>query len=496
MRLPPLPIGAGVKQREAGRMIGGIASRLLNGYLHALPDFRGKWRLLVPLAGLLDGLPVRSRYAHVKLGLSVLDRTNQLCVLGKYGDTVSSQVEALQHGDCFVDIGANCGLFSLMAAGRVGDDGLVIAFEPCFDTFAKLVQNIELNDVRNVLPFNMAVAELTGPDLLAHPSARHSGRSSIVAETSEEQSGETIRSLALRDFPGLIKLIADRATLIKIDVEGFELAVLRGIVPLLAQGRTRGVVVEIDERNLARYDAKPEAVYALLEEHGFRRSGESEDGVHFDAVFTRGETLPRRPDLSRVATRRMAPECRLPTPRQSKVPWRRIAAASVLLCAGGAAIDSMYFFASRADPREYFIQEALESHKTAELRARLQRSPPTRFDVAEVGSAIRVDFPVLPPSWHILDVQPFPSESGQSMQLTILRGNGAPVWLYAARDEGVAPIQPVVTVRDGLAIASWQEGELAYALIARGSPSNLDKWADDLSDNQPFLRLRPRAHTE
>ncbi|GGE01786.1 hypothetical protein GCM10011529_05200 [Polymorphobacter glacialis] len=52
-----------------------ILSFLLNGYLHRLPNFRGKWRLLRPLARFLDGTPVRSRYG-VTLSLAVNDRTN------------------------------------------------------------------------------------------------------------------------------------------------------------------------------------------------------------------------------------------------------------------------------------------------------------------------------------------------------------------------------------------------------------------------------------
>jgi FkbM family methyltransferase len=475
-----------------------ILGRLLNAYLHGLPDFRGKWRILTPFARILDGVPVRSRYADVRLGLSVLDRTNQLCVLGGYGNTVSAQVEALQHGDCFIDIGANCGLFSLLAAGRVGDDGLVIAFEPCLESFARLVRNVELNQRGNVLPFNMAVAELTGTDVLVHHSARHSGRNSIVAEPNQE-SGEMVRSLAIGDFPGLIRLIEDRATLIKIDVEGFELAVLRGIAPLLARSRTRGVVVEIDERNLARYGAKAEAIYALLGEHGFRRQGASEDGRHFDAVFTRGELRsPQFGSVPRGAQRRMS-EREPAHARTRQTGWRqpaRAAAVAGALCAAAVAADRLDLFSSRGETREYFLQEALESHKTAELRARLRRSAPTRFDAAEVSSAARLDYPSLPPGWRILDVQLFPSGGGPSMQLTLSRGRGAPIWLYAVRDDEVAPSRPRVTVRDGLAIATWQEGDLAYALIGRGSPMALDKIADDLSDNQPSLRLRPLPRTE
>ena len=67
-------------------------------YLHRLPDFRGKWRLLRPLDGVLSGVPVPSRYAGVRLALDVADRTNQFCILGRYDDVVPDEVNRLEEG--------------------------------------------------------------------------------------------------------------------------------------------------------------------------------------------------------------------------------------------------------------------------------------------------------------------------------------------------------------------------------------------------------------
>ena len=254
-------------------------------YLHRLPDFRGKWRLLRPLDGVLSGVPVPSRYAGVKLALDVADRTNKLCVLGRYDDVVPNEVGSLKEGECLVDVGANCGLFTIMAGQRVGRSGLVIAFEPCLATYATLASNLSLNQVGNVVPLNMAVAERFGVMKLDVSTPGHSGRYSIA--TAESTAVSEITAINLKEFPGICALLGTRKTLIKIDVEGYELHVLRGIVPLLERPQTRRLVVEIDAHNLARYGAAPGDIYALLAEFGFTPATERSRSAHYDEVFVR-----------------------------------------------------------------------------------------------------------------------------------------------------------------------------------------------------------------
>ena len=58
---------------------------------------------------------------------------------------------ALQPGDVFVDVGANIGYFPVIAAGRVGRAGRVLAFEPDPDNYRLLSENLELNDCREVV---------------------------------------------------------------------------------------------------------------------------------------------------------------------------------------------------------------------------------------------------------------------------------------------------------------------------------------------------------
>ncbi|EZP70433.1 putative transmembrane transcriptional regulator (Anti-sigma factor) [Sphingomonas paucimobilis] len=461
-----------------------IRSWLLNLYVHRLPPFRGKWRLLRPFAPVLDGTPVRSSYGDVHLGFDVGDRTHLLGLSGKYGERVANEVKSLRPGDCFIDVGANCGVFSLLAAERVGPDGLVMAFEPCFGTFTKLVRNIGLNGLGNVLPFNMALSSLTRPDLLDNSSAGHSGRFAIAHAPVE--TGERIMSLSITDFPGLLAFIDDRPVTVKIDVEGFEYAALRGLAPILALPQTRGVVVEIDDRNLGRYGSSAEAIFGLLRQHGFTRAGPHETGQHFDAIFHRNPAAARLPAPAAARRRHRSPGIAAApparrAPRPAYLP--RAAAAMLALATGWFAFESKPFV-KPAQAEENFVEEALQSFQVAEMRQHLRRSPAATFNAGEVGSSARIALPILPAGWRITDVQLFPSDSGPSLHMIITNGKSRPISLFAIRDDHVAPAQPAVLTRDGKTVAYWQEGDLAYALISkRRPPAELDRLAEDIADN-------------
>src|SRR5580658_6921217 len=72
----------------------------------------------------------------------------------------------LRPGDVFVDIGANIGWYTIVAASIVGCDGHVYAFEPARDNFELAARNLILNDLQNVTLEQMAVTDRAGTDLL------------------------------------------------------------------------------------------------------------------------------------------------------------------------------------------------------------------------------------------------------------------------------------------------------------------------------------------
>ena len=266
-------------------MLHSILRSALEHYLHSTPDFRGKWRILRAFAPLIDGIPVRTRFPEVVLTLAVTDRTNQLCVLGKHEPTVATAVAKLLPGECFVDIGANCGLYTIMASKKVGADGVVISFEPCLQTFLVLEENLRLNGTKNVHANNCAVSDMPGPAQFDMSTVGHTGRYAMALSDSAQAS--VVDCVRIENGDRFSQYIGNRSTMIKIDVEGFEVSVLKGIVGLLSRAETHTVVVEVDDKNLRKYGGSAHELYHIMDGFGFVPSTNLRLDEHYDEVFVR-----------------------------------------------------------------------------------------------------------------------------------------------------------------------------------------------------------------
>lgn len=136
-------------------------------------------------------------------------------------------LEKLLHfGDTFVDCGANIGLWSLVAANRVGVGGAVYAFEPNPNTFRKLSSNsISLNKFASIIRLvPTAVGDVSGL-LNFRASSSHN-----VSSVSEEFTHGTIQVPVATLDKELNNVVVHG---IKIDVEGYEMNVLQGATALL-----------------------------------------------------------------------------------------------------------------------------------------------------------------------------------------------------------------------------------------------------------------------
>jgi FkbM family methyltransferase len=200
----------------------------------------------------------------------------------------------LGRGDVFVDVGANVGYYALVASRLVGDTGRVYALEPAPDTYARLVETLAMNRAANVTPIQVAAGAETGEAVLHGAAEGHDEMSTLLdipdvvrarrpelTPSAERPAVETTvvvepvhRLVDPSDLP--------RLDLIKIDVEGYEGAVLAGLGPVFAVGHRPAVLVEVHA------DLAPDAPGAVLDfcgRYGLRaRWIVDDEGQDYDAA--------------------------------------------------------------------------------------------------------------------------------------------------------------------------------------------------------------------
>jgi FkbM family methyltransferase len=135
---------------------------------------------------------------------------------------------AARPGDLVIDVGANVGAYTLLFAHWVGPTGRVVAFEPAPDAAAGLRRHLALNALASrVEVHEMAVSDRSGTAFFDAVAA--SGSNALVSAATA--SSLDVRTTTLDEFCSAGDL---RPRVVKIDVEGAELSVLRGARRLLA----------------------------------------------------------------------------------------------------------------------------------------------------------------------------------------------------------------------------------------------------------------------
>lgn len=156
--------------------------------------------------------------------------------------TLDVMIHLLREGDTFVDIGANIGLMSILAARAVKAKGKVISFEPNPVTRAILEENIRINDVTNIEVSSFAIGSATEKALIYDRWDANRGSASLIKPDMETDSYEIQVTPLSQYLPA-----GTRIDLIKIDVEGYELEALKGSKEILASPNAPMLIVECCE---------------------------------------------------------------------------------------------------------------------------------------------------------------------------------------------------------------------------------------------------------
>ena len=208
------------------------------------------------------------------------DRTFELCVAGN-GRLVADAIRQYASPFSFVDIGANCGVFSLLAAAQPSCRD-VVAIEPVADTFLRLRANVARNGAAKIRIVRAAVLDQHAGVAHLTYDARHSGLSAVTSRGGRA----TVRAPVL-DAEALERLVRPPGlpVMVKIDVEGGEAGVLTALARTSWFPAVTDVLVELSERHAGVEGVG--ATRALLERAGFHEVARDGTAEHYDAHFRR-----------------------------------------------------------------------------------------------------------------------------------------------------------------------------------------------------------------
>ncbi|HVZ80725.1 MAG TPA: FkbM family methyltransferase [bacterium] len=193
--------------------------------------------------------------------------------LGRRGVYEPFETELFQKeikpGQTVVDVGANIGYYTLLAARRVGPQGRVYAFEPDPTNFGLLKKNVEENGYKNVVLVNKALSNKNGKTkLFLNPKNRGDHR---VYDSGDGRESVTIGTLTLDSY-----LKKRKVDFIKMDIQGAEPLALAGMKRTIKAGKGLKLITEFSPDSIKLCGNDPKKFLATLQALGFKLSEISE----------------------------------------------------------------------------------------------------------------------------------------------------------------------------------------------------------------------------
>lgn len=179
--------------------------------------------------------------------------------------------QRLRTGDTFIDVGANVGYYSMLASSLVGPTGSVIAIEASPRIYQSLLTNIRLNALGNIRTTNVAASDAVGELELYEANTWNRGSTTTSATwAAKSQLSVSGRVPALPMDQIVTTAEFSRCRLIKIDVEGAEWSVCRGLIPALAGARPDlEILVEVTPSELKAHQHSSREFIQMFGAAGF-----------------------------------------------------------------------------------------------------------------------------------------------------------------------------------------------------------------------------------
>ncbi len=240
-----------------------LYQKIDGGGFNDAPEVDSKWP-----GGLQAPISTRPFGAKVRLNLQLWPERRTYFSGSYYQEELERLYpQLLRPGDQYLDIGANIGMTALMASAIIGERGRGFAFEPNPEMFERLKNNFELNRVSNLELVPFALAETESEATLYLPAAGNTGVGSLAL--APEEAGRRFQVRVVTGQPYLDQLDSTKTTFLKIDVEGYEVHVLKGVRDALDWPEI-AVLAEVSAEMLARAGDTIEDMERLLGDHGLR----------------------------------------------------------------------------------------------------------------------------------------------------------------------------------------------------------------------------------
>jgi FkbM family methyltransferase len=177
----------------------------------------------------------------------------------------------LRESDYFLDVGANIGFYSLHAAQIVGLEGKVFAFEPTPKTFSRLLENVRINKFENTIScHNIGLSENKGILKLNVSTDGHDAWNTFASPTYDYFTNQIdIPVNTLDDVLISNNIDVKKISLIKVDVEGWEVFVFRGAENFLKAEDSPALLVEFTEEFAFSAGTSCHELYDLIKSYGY-----------------------------------------------------------------------------------------------------------------------------------------------------------------------------------------------------------------------------------
>ncbi len=238
------------------------------GRLHRLH----RWR---QLCGAGDGAPFVTRLGNdlrIHVTPNPRDVVSERIFVDRYFEAPECRFvqSYLRPGMTVLDVGANIGQYTLIAAERVGPTGHVHSFEPNPSVYEQLDRNVALNGFQDRCTLNdLAVTDRAGAATLSLHAPGENVFSSLGAHQRVDQVGQqAVRTITLDEY---VENLAGTPVVdfIKMDIEGAELPALQGARRLLSRPDAPALIVEISDTNTAAFGYPAQGSIDLIESLGY-----------------------------------------------------------------------------------------------------------------------------------------------------------------------------------------------------------------------------------